>query len=129
MADNLPNDDEMVTAINFNSQDYIADDSVVAVLFKESTENFSGVATRAFTNQFFSPNISHGVNFDVTGNDDSVKDSSTNDDDFFQVTTKKRKVDKSTISAAEKKAVNCKINAMVEKNEKSRTAKRSKGTK
>ena len=129
MAKNLPNDDKMVREINFITQDYVEDDSVVAEVVKESTENVSGVATRAFTNRGFSPNISHGTNFDVTGNDDSVEYSSTDDDDFFQVTTKKRKVDKSTISAAEKEAVNRKINAMVVKNEKSRTAKRSKGTK
>ena len=77
----------------------------------------------------FSLNISHGANFEVTVNDDSIKYSSTNDDDFIQVATKKKKANKSTISAAEKKVLNRKINAMVVKNEKSRTAKRSKGTK
>ena len=94
MADNLPNDDDMVTAINFISQDYVEDDSVVADVVDKSTENVSGVTTRAVTNRGFPPSIAHGANFDVTGNDDSVKDSSTNDDDFFQVITKKRKVDK-----------------------------------
>ena len=69
------------------------------------------------------------MNFDVTGNDDSVEYSSTDDDEFIQVATKKRKVETSTISAADKRDLNRKINAMVVKNEKSRTAKRSKGTK
>ena len=95
----------------------------------KSTENVSGVTTRAFTNRGFPPSIAHGANFDVTGNDDSVEDSSTDNDDFFQVITKKRKVETSTISVADKRALNRKINAMVVKNEKSRTAKRSKGTK
>ena len=69
------------------------------------------------------------MNFDVTWNNDFVEDSSTDDDEFIQVATKKRKVETSTISAADKRDLNRKINAMVVKNEKSRTAKRSKGTK
>ena len=72
MADNLPNDDEMVTAINVITQDYVEDDSVFAEVVDKSTENVSGVTTRAFTKRGFSPAISHGTNFDVTGNNDSV---------------------------------------------------------
>ena len=121
MADNLPKDDEMVTEINLISQDYVEDDSVVAEVVKDSTENVSRVVTRGFTNRSFSTNISHGVNFDVTGNHDSVEDLSTDDNDFIQVIIKKRKVETSTISAADKRAFNQKINAMVVKNEKSRT--------
>ena len=60
MADNLPNDDDMVTAINFISQDYVEDDSVVAEVVEKSTENVSGVITRAFTNPVF-PLIFHMV--------------------------------------------------------------------
>ena len=86
---------------------------VVAEVVNKSTENVSGVTTRAFTNRGLSPAISHGKNFDVTGNNDSVKDSSTDDDDFFKLTTKKRKVDKSTISAVEKKSIDRKINSLV----------------
>ena len=37
-----------------------------------------------FLTVFFSSDISHGVNFDVTGKDDSIEDSSTNDDDFVR---------------------------------------------
>ena len=125
MTDNLPNDDDMVTAINVITQDYVEDDSVVAKVVDKSTENISGVTTRACTNRVFSLSIAHGANFDVTGNDDSVKDSSTDDDNFVQVITKKRKVDKSTISAADKKALNCKLDSLVKKNEKSRTANKT----
>ena len=75
----------------------------------------------AFSNQFFSSDISHGVNFDVTRNDYFVKDLSTNEDEFFQVVTKKRRVKSSGISASEKKDLNRKIDAMVVKNEKGRT--------
>lgn len=39
MAENLPNDDEMVTEINLISQDYVEDDSVIAEVVKDSTEN------------------------------------------------------------------------------------------
>ena len=121
MAENLPNDDEMVTEINLISQDCVEDDSVIAEVVKYSTKNVSRVVTRGFTKRFFSSDISHGVSFDVTGNDDSVEDSSTDDDDFFQVFTKKRRVKSSWISSFEKRALNRKIDAVVVKNEKNRT--------
>ena len=53
MTNNIPNNDEMVTKINFISQDYVEDYSVVSEVVKESTENVSGVTTRAFTNRGF----------------------------------------------------------------------------
>ena len=123
MADNLPNDDDMATEIHLISQDHVVDDLVIAEVVKDSTKNVSRIVTRGFSNRFFSLDISHGVNFDVTGNDDSIKDSSTDDDDFIQVVTKKRKVKTSMISALDKRAFNQKIDALVKKNEKSRTAK------
>lgn len=79
MADNIPKDNDMVTGINFIYQDYVENDSVVAEMVKGSTENVPCVVTRAFTYRVFCKNISHGVNFDVTGNNDFFKDSITDD--------------------------------------------------
>ena len=53
MAENPPNDDEMVTEINFISQDYVEDDSVIAEVVADLTKNVSRVVTRAFSNRFF----------------------------------------------------------------------------
>ena len=90
-------------------------------MVKYSTKNVSRVVTRGFTKRFFSSEISHGVSFDVTRNDDYIEDSSTDDDDFIQVVANKRRVKSSGTSASEKKAFNQKTNAVVVKNEKSRT--------
>ena len=57
MAENLPNDDEMVTEINLISQDCVEDDSVVAEVVEDLTKNVSRVVTRAFSNRFFSSDI------------------------------------------------------------------------
>ena len=96
---------------------------VVAEVVKDSTENVSCLVTRGFTNRGFYTDILHGVNFDVTVNNDSIDYSSTNNNDLIQVVTKKRKVNTSTISAADKRDLNRKINALVQKNEKNHTAK------
>ena len=125
MADNLPNDNAMVMVITFITKDYVEDESVIAEVVEEYTENVSGVTTRTFTNRGFSPNISHGTNFDVKGNDDSLKYSSTDNYEFVKVTTKKRKVDNLTIYAVEKKALNRKLNSLVVKNEKLSTTKKT----
>ena len=63
------------------------------------------------------------MNFDVTANNDSIEYSSTDVDEFVQVSTKKRRVTISGISASEKKAFNPEIDTLLQKNEKSRTAK------
>ena len=91
MAENLPNDDEMVTEINLISQDYVEDDSVIAEVVTDVTKKVSRVVTRGFTKWLFSSEISHGVSFDVTVNNDSIEDSSTDDDEFVKVSTKKRR--------------------------------------
>ena len=118
MADNLPNDDDIVTEVNFITQDCVEDDSVIAEVVTDSAKKVSRVVTRGFTKRFFSSAVSHGVRFDVTGNDDSIKDSSTDDDDFVTVSTKKRRVTSSEISASDKKAFHRKIDTLVQRNEK-----------
>ena len=123
MAENLPNDDEMVTEINLISQDYVEDDSVIAEVVADVTKKVSRVVTRGFTKWFFSSEISHGVSFDVTVNNDSIEDSSTDDDEFVKVSTKKRRVTSLGISASDKNAFNRKIDTLVQKNKKSHIAK------
>ena len=92
MADNLPNDNDMVTEVNFITQDCVEDDSVVAEVIADATKKVSRVVTRGFTKRVFSSEVSHGVNFDVTRNDDSIEDSSTDDNEFVKVVAKKRRV-------------------------------------
>ena len=123
MADNLPNDDEIVTEVNFITQDYVQDDSVIAEVVTDSTKKVSRVVTREFSKRVFSSEVSRGVSFDVTGNNDPIEDSSTDDDNFVEVSTKKRRVTSSGISASDKKAFHRKIETLVKKNEKSHTAK------
>ena len=89
----------------------------------DSAKKVSRVVTRGFTKRVFSSAVSHGVSFDVTGNNDSIEDSSTDDDEFVTVSTKKRRVTSSGISALDKKAFHRKIDTLVQKNEKSHTAK------
>jgi hypothetical protein len=55
MAENLPNNDEMVTEINLISQDYVEDDSVIAEVVADVTKKVSRVVTRGFTKWFFLP--------------------------------------------------------------------------
>ena len=104
MADNLPNDDDMVMEINLITQDCVEDDSVVAEVIADASKKVSRVVIRGFTKRVFSSEVSHGVSFDVTGNDDSIEDSSTDDDEFVKVVAKKRRVTSSGTSASDKKA-------------------------
>ena len=92
MADNLPNDDDMVTEINVITQDCVEDDSVVPEVVADATKKVSRVVTRGFTKRVFSSEVSHGVSFNITGNNDPIKDSSMDDDDFVEVSMKKRRV-------------------------------------
>ena len=123
MANNLPNDDDMVTEINLISQDYVENDLVIAEVVTDSAKKVSRVVTRGFTKRIFSSEVSHGVSFDVTGNNDPIEYSSTHDDEFVEVSTKKRMVTSSGISASDKKGFHWKIDTLVKNNENSFTAK------
>ena len=123
MADNLPNAVDLVPEVNLITQDYVPDDAVVAEVVAEATKKVSRVVTRGLTKRVTFSEVSHGVSFDVTGNNDPIEDSSTDDNEFVEVSTKKRRVTSSGISASDKKAFNQKIDTLVQKNKTSHIAK------
>ena len=80
MADNLPNAIDPVPEFHLITQDYVPDDAVVAEVVAEPTKKVSRVVTRGSKKSVTFSEVSHGASFDVTGNDDPIEDSSTDDD-------------------------------------------------
>jgi hypothetical protein len=123
MADNLPNAVDPVPKFNLITQDYVPDDVVVAKVVAEATKKVSRVVTRGLNKSVTVSEVSHGASFDVTGTDDPIEDSSTDDNEFVTMSPKKRRVTSSRISASDKKVISQKIENLVKKNEKSSAAK------
>ena len=72
MADNLPNAVDPVPEFNLITQDYVPDDAVVAEVVAEATKKVSRVVTRGLKKTVIFSEVSHGVSFGVSGNDDSI---------------------------------------------------------